>query len=232
MGQSKVNVTETFKGRVNCIKLIRQLGTKDGHFTESVGKKRAIELVEKLSTVADKCISAGTYRNVTLADDKNDVHMLDTEARAAVAYGYTDSEEAQKLCSVSLMNKQDTIFNAVKNHVNNTKIYGKRRKDILAKQRKAIAKKRKVFAEPMAKVVYNRKNYLEVIEADMNLALKVIKKELDQTGVQRIDMPDATYIRLNNGTAAEPAYQVYKIENQLYVEAYVAATKFSPKVKR
>lgn len=226
---SKVKVTEIFKGRVNCIKLIRQLGTTNDYFTESVGKERAIKLMEELSAAADNCLRIGNIKNVDLKDSKKDVHMLDFEARKKVAENYTDSEEAQMLCSVSLMNKQDTIFASLKHHINETRIFGKKKK----KSVKAIpvVKAERAPSNNMANVVYNRKNYLEVIDADLQLAMKVIKEDLDQVGGQRIEMPDATYIRLNEGSEAEPKYTVYKISNEVYISAYVAATRTSPKLE-
>lgn len=226
---SKVKVTETFKGRVNCIKLIRQLGTTKGYFTESVGKERAIKLMEELSAAADNCLRKGDIKNVDLKDAKKDIHMLDFEARKKVAESYIDSEEAQMLCSVSLMNKQDTIFASLKHHINETRIFGKKKKKNIKQPQ--VAKAERAPSTSMANVVYNRKNYLEVIDADLPLAMRIIKEDLDQTGGQRIELPDATFIRLNEGSALEPKYVVYKISNEIYLTAYVAATRTSPRIE-
>lgn len=228
-----IATTETFKGRVNGIKLIRQLGTKNGYFTESLGKQRAIKLIEELSAAADLCLRNSEYKNVELTDSKKDIHMLDFERRTKIAENYTDSEEAQRLCSVSLMNKQDCIFESIKLHVNNTKVYGKRKKNIAPRKEvssEAVTEKATVPSK-MSEVVYNRKNFLEVIDADLNLAMKIIKADLDQVGGQRIEMPDAVYLRMIEGSETEPKYTIYKITNEVFLEAYAAATRTSPRTQ-
>lgn len=221
-----VRTTRKFKGKIHVVNLIRELGiNENGRFDEDRGKARAIQLVEDLSACADKCFRDGNIKNVELKDNKRDIHMLDFDARTKVAEGYTDSDEAQRLCSVSLMNKQDAIFNTINDKVKNAKVYGKRRKKAAPKAYTPKVKK------VVAKAVYAKRNYLECVECDDVKSKEIIRKELDQTGVQCITMPDAIYIRLNDGTEESPKYTVYRLSNEAYLNAYAAVTKLSHKAQ-
>ena len=111
--------------KIHTEKLIRQLGTVDGFFNEELGKSRAKELVKTLWRANDVVLTTeGLGEEFTHPSGTKDVAMKDHAVRASISKEFSDSEEAVKLCKVSLMNKQVKLLDILTDQMDR-KIYGK-----------------------------------------------------------------------------------------------------------
>ena len=195
-------VNSKFSGKVNAVKLIKELGIKSstGYYSPKLAKKRVAKLQGQLETLANKALVTPNMTTViTHRDGRKDTVMFDFEARAEIAVDYQDSPETLKLISVSLMRKQARLFDVIASKIDGLKYNQKKPKAVVVQGN--IAKRMDV------------ENYLEITEPTVVEVAKLIAMDIDMSS-ERIAMTDALYLPNADRTG------LVKVSNETYLKAY------------
>jgi len=202
-------VNSKFSGKVNAVKLIKELGIKSttGFYSPKLAKKRIAKLQEQLETLANKALVTPNMTTIiTHRDGRKDTVMFDFESRAAIAVDYQESPETLKLISVSLMRKQARLFDVIASKIDTLKYNQKKAKTSVVQD--AISSRMDV------------ENYLEITEPTVVEVAKLIAMDVDMCS-ERIAMSDALYLPNADRTG------LVKVSNETYLQAYAINNKIT-----
>lgn len=203
-------VNSKFSGKINAVKLIKELGIKSttGFYSPKLAKKRVAKLQSQLESLANKALVTPNKTTViTHRDGRKDTAMFDFEERAAIAVDYQDSPETLKLISVSLMRKQQRLFDVIASKIDNLK-YNQRKPKV----------KKTVVENVVAKM--DKENYLEITEPTVAQVAKLIAMDIDMSS-ETLALADALYL------PNEDRSGLVKVSNETYLKAYAINNKIT-----